>query len=61
MGVFYAISKATPPPPKEKVEGLTWDNPLEVLTRPHTGHGLDPRKVAGALALTMVALYVALG
>jgi SSS family solute:Na+ symporter len=61
IGVFYLISKATPPPPKEKTDGLTWDNPLEVLTRPHTGEGIDPRKVAGVLALTMVALYVALG
>jgi len=31
------------------------------LTHPHTGEGIDPRKVAGVLALTMVALYVAFG
>jgi len=58
IGVFYLISKATPPPPKEKIEGLTWDNPMQVLTRPHTGEGIDPRFVAGALAAVMVALYI---
>ena len=58
MGVFYLISKATPPPPKEKIEGLTWDNPLQILTRPHTGEGIDPRIVAGCLAAVMVTLYV---
>ncbi len=58
IGVFYVISKATPPPPKEKIEGLTWDNPAAILTRPHTGEGIDPRVPAGVLALTMIALYV---
>jgi SSS family solute:Na+ symporter len=58
FGVFYLISKATPPPPKEKIEGLTWDSPLQILTRPHTGEGIDPRIPAGILATVMVALYV---
>lgn len=60
MGVFYLISKATPPPPKEKTDGLTWDNPLAVLTTPYTGEGIDPRIVAGVLVATMLALYAAL-
>ncbi len=58
MAVFYLISMATPPPLKEKVEGLTWDNPLQILTRPHVGEGIDPRFVAGALAAVMVTLYI---
>jgi SSS family solute:Na+ symporter len=58
MVIFTIISKLTPPPPKEKIEGLTWDNPLMVLTRRHTGAGIDPRHGAFALAAVMLCLYV---
>ena len=56
--VFYAVSKMTPPPPPEKVEGLTWDNPLSALTRRWTGAGIDPRRLATLLCVVIAALYV---
>lgn len=56
--VFYAVSKLTPPPPPEKVEGLTWDNPLSALTRRWTGAGVDPRRLATLLCVVIAALYV---
>ena len=56
--VFYVVSKMTPPPPAEKVEGLTWDNPLSALTRRWTGAGVDPRRLATALCVTIAALYI---
>ena len=55
--VFYAVSKATPPPPKEKIDGLTWRNPLAALTRPWTSPGVDPRRLAVLLSVTIVVLY----
>jgi SSS family solute:Na+ symporter len=58
MVIFTIISKVTPPPPREKIEGLTWDNPLLVLTRPYRGAGVDPRHMAFALAGAMLCLYV---
>ena len=56
--VFYVVSKITPPPPAEKVEGLTWDNPLSALTRRWTGAGVDPRRLATLLCVVIAALYV---
>ena len=56
--VFYAASKITPPPPAEKVEGLTWDNPLSALTQRWTGAGVDPRRLATLLCVVIAALYV---
>ena len=56
--VFYVVSKITPPPPAEKVEGLTWDNPLSALTRRWTGAGVDPRRLATVLCVVIAALYV---
>ncbi len=55
--VFYAVSKLTPPPPIAKVEGLTWENPLSALTRTWTGEGVDPRRLAVALCVTIGVLY----
>ena len=55
--VFYAVSKCTPPPPKEKVEGLTWQNPLAALRRPWSAEGIDPRRLAGLLCATIALLY----
>lgn len=56
--VFYTVSKLTPPPPAEKVEGLTWDNPLSALTRRWSGAGVDPRRLATVLCVVIAALYV---
>lgn len=58
MGVFTVVSWMTPPPPPEKVEGLTWENPLRVLTSPYDGEGMDPRRLAGILLATLAVLYV---
>lgn len=59
--VFVVVSLLTPAPSAEKIDGLTWDNPLSVLKRSsYSGH-TDPRIVAGALALTLILVYVLLG
>lgn len=58
IGVFVVVSWATPAPPAEKVDGLTWANPAAVLTEPWTGEGIDPRKLAALLAATLATLYV---
>ena len=55
--VFYCVSKVTPPPPPEKVRGLTWDNPLSALTRQRTRKGTDPRRLAVLLCVTIGLLY----
>ena len=55
--VFFAVSRITPPPPAEKIDGLTWENPLSALTRRWTGEGTDPRRLALALSVTIVVLY----
>ena len=56
--LFVVVSLLTPPPPREKVDGLTWENPVQVLLKPHTGEGVDPRKVAAWLCGSMAVLYV---
>lgn len=55
--VFYAVSRITPPPPAEKIDGLTWENPLSALTRRWAGEGTDPRRLALALSVTIIVLY----
>ena len=55
--VFYCVSRLTPPPPAEKVEGLTWESPLAALTRRWVRPGVDPRRLAGLLCATIVILY----
>ena len=55
--VFYVVSKLTPAPAPEKVEGLTWDNPLGALTRQRGRRGTDPRRLATVLCVTIAALY----
>ena len=56
--IFVAVSLATPPPPPEKTEGLTWRTPLEALSRLRDQPGADPRWVALALCAVMAGLYV---
>ena len=58
--VFVVVSWLTPPPPPEKVEGLTWDNPLAVLTHKIDSDRIDPRIVAGGLMATLILVYAAL-
>ncbi len=58
--VFVVVSLLTPPPPPEKVDGLTWDNPLAVLTHKIDSDRVDPRFVAGALMVTLILVYVSL-
>ena len=56
--IFVVVSLCTPAPPPEKLEGLTWKNPLQVIFHGRvTGLG-DPRVLAGLLLLLMVVLYV---
>lgn len=55
--VFFAVSRITPPPPAEKIDGLTWENPLNALTRRWIGEGTDPRRLASALCVTIIVLY----
>jgi len=57
MGVFTIVSWMTPPPPREKIEGLTWENPLSVFTTPYTEEGIDPRRLAGILCAVLAVLY----
>ncbi len=55
--VFVVVSLLTPPPAPEKVEGLTWEHPLEVILRAKLSGAFDPRIVAAVLTAVMVALY----
>jgi SSS family solute:Na+ symporter len=55
--VFVVVSLLTPPPAPEKVEGLTWEHPLEVILHAKRTGAPDPRTVAGVLTAVMVALY----
>ncbi len=54
---FVSVSLATPPPPPEKVEGLTWENPAAVLFRGRLSGWDDPRVPAAGLLLLMGVLY----
>jgi SSS family solute:Na+ symporter len=57
--LFYAfVSLLTPPPRREKVEGLTWAHPWAVLAEGRLSGADDPRIVAAALLVTMGVLYV---
>jgi SSS family solute:Na+ symporter len=62
LSVFYFIvSLLTRAPTPEQVEGITWENPRQVLFHGRlTGAG-DPRVVAGMLLVAMVILYALLG
>ncbi len=55
--VFFAVSMSTPPPPREKIDGLTWPNPLAALTQRWTSPGTDPRRLAALLCATILVLY----
>ncbi len=55
--VFVLVSLATPAPAPEKVEGLTWDHPLDALLHAKTDVRPDPRAVAAVLVAIMAVLY----
>jgi SSS family solute:Na+ symporter len=56
--VFYVIvSLLTPPPEPEKVAGLTWEHPLEVIFHGRLARLSDPRIMAGVLLFTVALLY----
>ncbi len=56
-GIFVAVSLLTPPPAPEKVDGLTWDHPLQVIFHGRPGGRPDPRVLAAVLVAIMAALY----
>jgi solute:Na+ symporter, SSS family len=55
--LFVTVSLITPPPPPEKIEGLTWKNPLAVILSEKVQGISDPRVLAGLLLTTMAVLY----
>ena len=55
--IYVVVSLLTPPPDPEQVEGLTWKNPLQVLTQGKIQSLWDPRLLAAALLLVMIVLY----
>lgn len=60
-GIFVTVSLLTPPPPREKVEGLTWESPLRVIFHGKLEGWGDPRLLAGLLLAMMVVLYAVFG
>lgn len=55
--LFVVVSLLTPPPPPEKIEGLTWANPLAVIFGKKLEGIFDPRIIAALLLSTMAVLY----
>ncbi len=56
--LFVVVSLTSPRPPRERTEGLCWDNPLVALRSGRlTGIG-DPRVLTAILVAVMAALYV---
>jgi SSS family solute:Na+ symporter len=55
--IFILVSLLTPPPPADKIDGLTWDNPLAVIFGKEVEGFFDPRIIAGVLLATMAVLY----
>jgi hypothetical protein len=54
---IVVVSLMTPPPPKEKLEGLTGEYPFQVISHAWTKEGVDPRTIAMWLIGVMVVLY----
>ncbi len=54
---FIIISLLTPKPDPKNIEGLTWDNPLQVIFHGKLSGFSDPRAIAGYLFLLMIILY----
>jgi SSS family solute:Na+ symporter len=58
--IFFLVSLLTPPPDPSQIEGLTWKNPLQVITQGRITGLMDPRVIAASLLLLMVVLYTIL-
>jgi SSS family solute:Na+ symporter len=54
---YIAISLLTPPPRTEQIEGLTWEDPLAVITQSRPTSISDPRLIALLLLITIAVLY----
>ncbi len=57
---FITISLLTPKPDARNIDGLTWDNPLQVITKGKVESISDPRILAGFLFVLMAILYLLL-
>ena len=55
--VYTVTSLLTPPPPREKIEGLTWERPWSVITEGRITGVSDPRVVSAVLLLVLAVLY----
>lgn len=55
--IYVTVSLLTPRPAPEKIEGLTWDSPLEVLFHGRLTGWSDPRLLGGLLFTLMIVLY----
>jgi solute:Na+ symporter, SSS family len=55
--IFVIVSLLTPPPSAQQIAGLTWSNPLAVLSEQPLTTFWDPRILALVLFLTMCVLY----
>jgi SSS family solute:Na+ symporter len=56
--IYFVVSWLTPPPPPEKIQGLTWDSPLAVIFHGRLHGWSDPRLLGGLLLVLMIVLYV---
>ena len=55
--VYVFVSRVTPPPKPEQIDGLTWENPLAALASRGQRALLEPRTGAAALAVVLGVLY----
>lgn len=55
--VFVIVSLLTPRPDPRNIEGLTWKNPIQVISQGKVKNLSDPRVIASFLLLTMAVLY----
>jgi len=57
IAAYVTTALLSPPPPREKVDGVCWDHPLAFLGGRFTGWG-DPRFVSAVLFAVVTALYI---
>jgi SSS family solute:Na+ symporter len=55
--IYFVTSCCTAAPPPEKIQGLTWNSPLEVIFHGKLRGWSDPRVLGGLLLAWMVVLY----
>jgi SSS family solute:Na+ symporter len=55
--IYLVTSLVTPPPPQDKVDGLTWDRPLAVIAQGKLSGLSDPRLLAALLLALLATLY----